>query len=427
MHSLMINLRGLVYTSIRSVLMHKLRSFLTILGLVFGVASVIVMLAVAEGASRSAQEQIESLGVNNIIVRTVKPNINAPIDFRSFIMKYGLKYEDLRRIEDAIPTAVRVMPMREYVHEARYGEYSLDARLVGVTPNYFAVNRLEPARGRLLESTDIEDRANVCVIGEAVATELFPGQSAIDKSILVGYNHFFRVVGVLNYRTPSAGIGSSLAAQDLNYDIVVPLSSDRSRIGDVLFKREQGSVTRQRLELSQITIEVANRHQVKSTAQAIESLMAVNHPDRDYSITIPLDLIEQAQATQRIFNVVLGATAAISLLVGGIGIMNIMLASVSERTREIGIRRALGAKQIDIIVQFLVETAVLSIVGTVLGLAIGLAAPSLVASISGMKTIITTGSLLIACAVSLVVGILSGIYPARQAAKLDPIEALRYS
>lgn len=131
---------------------------------------------------------------------------------------------------------------------------------------------------------------------EAVATELFPGQSAIDKSILVGYNHFFRVVGVLNYRTPSAGIGSSLAA------------SDCSRIGDVLFKREQGSVTRQRLELSQITIEVANRYQVKSTAQTIESLMAVNHPDRDYSITIPLDLIEQAQATQRIFNVVLGAT-----------------------------------------------------------------------------------------------------------------------
>ncbi len=427
MTSLLVNLQGLVYMSIRSVLMHKLRSFLTILGLVFGVASVIVMLAVAEGASRSAQEQIELLGVNNIIVRTVKPTTNAPIDVRSFIMKYGLQYEDLRRLEDTVKTAVRMMPMREYVHEARYGEQSLDARVVGVTPSYFQVNRLQLARGRFIESTDMESRANVCVIGEAVAKELFPGQNAIGKSILISSQHFFRVIGVLNYRTPSAGIGSSLAAQDLNYDIVVPLSSDRSRIGDVLYKREQGSFSRQRLELSQITIEVEGRHQVKSTAEAIESLLAVNHPDRDYSITIPLDLIEQAQATQRIFNVVLGATAAISLLVGGIGIMNIMLASVSERTREIGIRRALGAKQIDIIVQFLVETAVLSIVGTCIGLAAGIAAPALVAYVSGMKTVITGASLVIASVVSLCVGVLSGIYPARQAAKLDPIEALRYS
>jgi putative ABC transport system permease protein len=426
MVSLLANLRGLIYMSLRSVMMHKLRSFLTILGLVFGVASVIVMLAVAEGASRSAQEQIESLGVNNIIVRTVKPATSAPIDFRSFVMKYGLTYDDLRRIEDTIPSAVRIMPMREFVHESRFGEYSVDARVVGVTPSYFEVNRLTLARGRFIDETDLQARNNVCVIGEAVATEVFPGQSAIGKSILVSTNHFFRVVGVLMYRTPSAGVGSSLSAQDLNYDIVIPLTADRSRIGDVLRKEEQGSFSSQRLELSQITVEVENRHQVKSTALAIESLLAKNHPDNDFSITIPLDLIEQAQATQRIFNIVLGATAAISLLVGGIGIMNIMLASVSERTREIGIRRALGAKQQDIIIQFLVETAVLSTVGTSIGLLIGMAAPSLVAYASGMKTVVTTWSLLIACVVSLAVGVLSGIYPARQAAKLDPIEALRY-
>ena len=420
------NFRGLVFTSLRSLMMHKLRSFLTILGLVFGVASVIVMLAVAEGASRAAQEQIELLGVNNVIVRSLKPSITAPINYRSFVMEYGLTYDDLRSVEETIPTAVKVMPMREFIHEARYGEYKLDARVVGASPSYFTVNRLTLARGRFLEATDLEARNNVCVIGEAVAMELFPGQSALGKSLHLDAKHFFRVVGVLQYRTPSAGVGSSLAAQDLNYDIVIPLTSDRSRIGDVLSKREQGSFSRQRLELSQITIEVQNRGQVKSTAKAIESSLAATHPDKDYSITIPLDLIEQAQATQRIFNFVLGSTAAISLLVGGIGIMNIMLASVSERTREIGIRRALGAKQWDIIMQFLVETAVLSLIGTIIGLGIGVTFPQLVTYISGMKTFITTSSLFIASAVSLSVGIASGIYPARRAAKLDPIEALRY-
>lgn len=417
---------GMLKTALRGVLMHKLRSMLTVLGLVFGVASVIVMLAVAEGASRQAQRQIEALGVNNLIVRTVKPvEDNAEINFRSFEQNYGLTYGDLRRIQDTITTVVKVTPLREFNQEARYGDKKLEARLVGVYPNYFATNRLQLARGRFLEPTDLSNRQNVCVVGEEIATKIFPGVSPIGKSLQIDNQTFFRIVGVLRYKTPSAGVGSSLSAEDLNRDVVIPLTTDRSRIGDVIERREQGSFSRQRLELSQITVEVSDRWQVKATAAALDSVLAKFHPRQDYRITVPLDLLEQAQATQRIFNFVLGATAAISLLVGGIGIMNIMLATVSERTREIGIRRALGAKQSDIIVQFLIETASLSLFGTGVGVVVGLAAPTLVAYLSGMETVVTVWSIAVAALVSLTVGIIFGIYPARAAARLDPIEALR--
>ncbi len=413
-------------TAIRGVLMHKLRSALTILGLVFGVASVIVMLAVAEGASQQAQAQIEALGVNNIIVRSVKPTTTeSEIDYNSFEQNFGLTYDDLRRVEQTIQTVVSVTPMREFPQEARYGDKTLDARMVGVHPTYFTTNRIEIARGRMLGQVDLQTRANVCVVGDEIAREVFLGQSPLGKSIQVGNQHFFRIVGVQKYKTPSAGVGSSLSAEDLNRDVVIPLTTDRSRIGDVIDREEQGSYSRQRLELSQMTVEVLNRYHVKATAAALEGLLAKYHPRGDYAITVPLDLLEQAQATQRIFNFVVGATAAISLLVGGIGIMNIMLATVSERTREIGIRRALGAKQGDIILQFLVETASLSLFGTAIGVVVGLATPALVSYASGMGTAVTLSSVLIAALVSLTVGIIFGIYPARQAARLDPIEALR--
>lgn len=412
--------------AIQSVFMHKLRSTLTILGLVFGVASVIVMLAVAEGASQQAQRQIASLGVRNIIVRSVRPTISeSQMDDNAFEQNFGITYEDLRRIRDALDSLISITPLREFSQEARYGAHVIDARIVGAFPTYFSANRIELAAGRLLDDSDILQRRNVCVVGEETAQRLFPGSSPLGKSIQVANEHFFRVVGVQRFKTPSAGVGSSLSAQDMNRDVVIPLTTDRSRIGDVIERAEQGSYTRQRLELSQITVEVASIEEVKSTASALDSLLSKVHPQRDFAIVIPLDLLEQAQATQRIFNFVLGATAAISLLVGGIGIMNIMLATVSERTREIGIRRALGAKQNDIILQFLIETATLSLFGTFIGVVVGLGAPLLVSRVSGMETEVTWWSVLVAAGVALTVGIIFGIYPARQAARLDPIEALR--
>jgi putative ABC transport system permease protein len=420
--------RAIFGTSIRGVLLHKLRSLLTVLGLVFGVASVIVMLAVAEGASQQAQKQIEALGINNVILHSKKPSSTGEdINFRSFEQDFGLTYDDLRRIQDTLTSVTSVTPLREFRQEARYGAQTIDARIVGVYPSYFEMNKIEIVRGRPIEPMDLKQRANVCVIGEDIARKVFRGKSPINKSILVDNQHFFRIVGVQGYKTPSAGVGSSLSASDMNQDIVIPLTTDRSRVGDVISRRQQGSYTRERIEISQITVGVINRHHVRPVSAALHGLLAKYHPKEDYAITIPLDLLEQAQATQRIFNFVLGSTAAISLLVGGIGIMNIMLASVSERTREIGIRRALGAKQNDIVFQFLIETASLSLLGTAIGVIVGLAAPALVAYLSGMETIVTLWSVVVASAVSITVGIVFGIYPARQAARLDPIEALRHS
>jgi len=409
----------------RSLLMHKLRSLLTVLGLVFGVASVIIMLAVAEGASQQVQNQIASLGVNNVIVRSIQPTDDDKDGSNQGTLSFGLTYDDMQRINETIDTVVSTTPQREFVHEARFGGNALDSRVVGVYTNYAKGNSLRMARGRFINQSDLKYLRNVCVLGSDIAQDLFGHQSPIGKSIQISNQHFFRVIGVTEWRTPSAGIGSSMSAQDYNLDVYIPLTSDRTRIGEELYRNRQGSRTSQKIELSQLTVEVDSTDNVKATAEVLEGLLIKFHPRKDYKITVPLDLLQQARATQRVFSVVLGSTAAISLLVGGIGIMNIMLASVSERTREIGIRRALGARQRDIIAQFLVETSVLSAIGTMIGLIVGLSAPTLVTLTSGMETRLTLWSPVIAVLVSLTVGIVSGIYPAHRASRLDPIEALR--
>lgn len=417
---------AMIRMSLRSLLLHKLRSFLTVLGLVIGVASVIIMLAIVEGAGLAAQRQIESVGINNIIVRSVKPtDEDRQQQTSDRTLEYGLTFQDLRRISETLPNVRKIAPFREFRYEARHLDQMVEARLVGLEPDYADANHLKIAEGRFIEDRDLNSQANVCVLGAELATKLFRFESPMGKSVQVANKYRFVVVGVAEPKMSSAGVGSSLSAQDFNRDIYIPLTTDQKRIGEILIERRDGNFKREKLELSQLTVQVYEPTQVKSTAAAIESLLGSTHTAQDYVITIPLDLLEQRRANQRIFSFAMGGIAAISLLVGGIGIMNIMLATVSERTGEIGIRRALGARQSDITLQFMTETLVLSGTGALLGAAVGLVAPPLISWFTGRETAITVWAPVVAVLVAMATGMVFGIYPARRAAALDPIEALR--
>jgi putative ABC transport system permease protein len=410
-----------VTSALRNLSLHKLRVFLTILGLIFGVSSVIAMIAIAEGASLEAQRQIAELGATNIIVRSIKPITEANPSRQQndgFTLKYGLTYSDFDRIRDTLPTVTAVTPVREFPQNARHLDKEIECRVVGVNPDYLSVTGQHVAEGRFISDADLQSFANVAVIGSEASEKLFPLGDPIDKTIRLGENHYYRIVGVTDYKAPSAGTGTSLAAQDLNKDVYIPLTTDRIRFGQVLTNRKQGNYTAEKIELSQITIAVDSMENVKRTHEALDSMLFQFHPKRDYSITVPLELLEKAEATKRIFNLVLGSIASISLLVGGIGIMNIMLATVSERTREIGIRRALGARRRDIVGQFLIETAVMSASGGLIGVVLGMAAPMLVSRLSGVPVVIRPSAPIVAFLIAMSIGCVFGVL-------LDPVEALR--
>ncbi len=234
------------------------------------------------------------------------------------------------------------------------------------------------------------------MIGDEAAEKLFPFGDPVGQSIRIGEDHFYRIVGVTAHKAASSGMGGSLIAQDFNRDVYIPLTTDRARFGELLTNEKPGVFIAEKIELSQVTVTVDAMENVKRTAEAIDSMLKQFHPKTDYTITIPLELLEKAEATKRIFNLVLGSIASISLLVGGIGIMNIMLATVSERTREIGIRRALGARRRDIVEQFLIECTVMSSSGGIIGVLLGIGVPPLVSHLSGMPVVIRPWSPVIA-------------------------------
>ncbi len=430
---------------IRSLMLHKLRSSLAVLGILIGVTAVIWLVAMGEGVSHQAQEQIKNLGATSIIVQTVKPSdeANPNAGSRSGI-SYGLLREDYNRLISNVPTITKAVPMREITREVRRDQAAVSGQVIGCTPEYFDINRMHIAQGRSLTDSDMRDLDNVVVLAHEVAAKLFPILEPIGRSVQIGVE-FYVVIGVASPRTASAAIGGSFAGRQYDRDVYIPLSTFRRRIGDQVITIRGGTFQNETIELNQITTVVDSIDSVDASADVIRELLRRYHKTIDYAIVVPKELLEQAETMQMMFNLLLLIIAGISLLVGGIGIMNIMLATVTERTREIGIRRALGATKREIIQQFLWETVVLSGIGGLLGVVIGfLCGPTVKAVRSGIETFfpevwstlpptihaleprLAPWSIVAAFCISVGVGVVFGIYPAQRAANMDPIQALRH-
>jgi putative ABC transport system permease protein len=422
-------LRRTIRLGIRSLWLHRLRSLLTVLGIVFGVCSVIAMLAIGEGASFEAQEQIKNLGSQNIIVRSLKPPEEEKVSDKgsqNYVLEYGITYTDVRRIRSTIPGVTIVLParnMRDYVWNI---SRRVDCEVVGTVPWYPQMRNHHVASGRFFTDVDMDGQASVCVLGAEMVRALFPLETPLGKHVRVGAD-YYQVIGVMEPRGQDPKTEETQEnAKPASHRMFIPIETAKLRYGEVLMRRRSGSFEAERVQLHEVTVKVASLEDVTTVADAVKEVLQRNHKKKDYEVVVPLELLRRAERTKEIFNIVLGSIAAISLLVGGIGIMNIMLASVTERTREIGIRRALGARRHDIIAQFLVETVLLSGIGGIMGVLLGIAIPFVVSHAAGMKTIITLWSPFLAFSISGLVGVVFGLYPAFRAANMDPVEALRH-
>ena len=414
---------------IKTIWLHKLRSFLTALGVVFGVASVVAMLAIGEGASYEAQEQIRKLGSQNIILHSAKPpdGQGSSGESRSMISEYGITLRDIEQIRQTVP-GIRVVVPSRYISENIWNlDHSVDGHVMGVLPVYPEMRNRRILQGRFFNDLEMHDFLPVCVINQTVAARLFQLSSPVGKSVRVK-GFYYKVIGIIedegHAMSADAGGGGSADAQA---QIMIPFTTLMDQYGEVFFRFRTGGFEAEKVQFHEAVIRVEDVNMVESRAEAIRHLMTSNHKKEDWRIIVPVELLKQAERTKQIFSIVLGSIAAISLLVGGIGIMNIMLASVTERTREIGIRRALGARQNDIVVQFLIETVLLAGVGGVLGVALGLSIPLAVTKFAGVTTVIKMWSPILAFSISVFTGIAFGIYPARRAALMNPVEALRHN
>ena len=413
------HLRETIDLSITGLTSHKLRTCLTMLGIIFGVAAVIAMLSIGEGAKQEALQQIRQMGIHNIIVQHWNPEEDDEGEEagENRNLSAGLSVYDADAVAEICPLAEIVSPQRELKTKARFGSTRLPTMLVGTTPNYLDVLNARLNQGVFITEDDIANARRVCVLGSDAKRKLFYVEEALGQQIKLR-SQWFTVVGILEDKGAAGGkIGGVLEVRNTDEDIYVPLTTLLKR-----FKWESGDA-----ELTQITVKVSDAGRLQEAANIIRSMVKRRHRGvEDFKIAIPEELLRQSQSTQRIFNIVMGCIAGISLVVGGIGIMNIMLASVLERTREIGIRRALGARRADVLAQFLTEAVMVSLIGGIIGIVLGYSMTEVITLYAHWKTIVQPWTIILSFGVAAAVGVGFGYYPARKAALLNPIDALRY-
>jgi putative ABC transport system permease protein len=434
----------------RSLWLHKLRAFLSVLGIIIGTAAVIALTGFGEGSMQDALDDIARQGATNIIVRSVKPVEESASQQRSRVLAYGLNFDDYKRLQ-TLRSVEFMVPMRIFPQQIRRLQYLVpNGRVVATTADYQYVNKFEMALGRFLqeddpgdgdedEGTEGDDRAlgddramrNVCVLGSEIAERLFPFEHPLGKSIVINRMHY-RVVGVVSERMPTGGTGGSQAAEEFNNDVYIPIRTSFGRIGERVFFRASGAFSAEEVKLSQVTLKITEMSKVKGVGKAIRDQLEQNHLKKDWAVTIPLDRLEEAERARDRYTMLLVVIASISLFVGGIGIMNIMLATVTERTREIGIRRALGAKRRDITLQFIIEAVAQTSLGGLMGVLLGLGIVFLIPFLalkffdSNLPAKVNVFWVFMSLFVAIAVGVAFGWYPAWKASRLDPIEALRH-
>ncbi|HAI16448.1 MAG: ABC transporter ATP-binding protein [Gammaproteobacteria bacterium] len=426
----LVRFKKITQVGIKSIFSHGLRSMLTVLGIVIGVAAVIAMLAVSEGASYEAQQQFRDLGASNILLKSVKPAEVEENSRQGFgppqAVVYGLTNADITTIRDTIPGVSNVISSRIVKKNVWNLGINTNTDVVGTTVDYPVSRNYNLRAGRFFSQAEVRDHANVVVLSDEVANALFPIDNPIGQSIKID-SDYYNVVGIMESEGFSnlgqSQAGSSNAAPSR---IFIPFTASKSRFGETTMRQTAGGMESETVELHEAIIQIEGQESVIEVGEIIEQILQRRHKEVDYEIEVPLALLRQAEESALRDQIVAGAIAGISLLVGGIGIMNIMLASVTERTREIGIRRAMGAKKRDIITQFLVEAVILSGVGGVIGVVLGVVIPIIISIFWGMTTIVTPIAPILAFSISAMIGVIFGIYPSMRAADMDPVEALRH-
>jgi len=443
--------------AIEAVFVNKFRSILTALGIIFGVAAVIAMMAIGNGAQKEILDQMKLVGVNNIIIlpKTEKSKSSSNTNESSTQQqkdskdngKYspGLTMKDVQGIKDFIPTVQCVSPEVIYKTDIMKDGIKSSTKLTGVTPDFFTVFNLDLERGEMFNEEQLQNGKSVCIIGPAIKSKFFPRENPVGKEIKCGHI-WLKVIGVLRKRSMNQSAIEDLGISDYNNSIYAPIQTlllrfkDRSLItssslrgggsfygGDfeVTFgDDEDASATNQ---IDKIVVQVRESQQINPTTEILKRMMKRRHGGTDdFEIKVPELLLKQEQRTKDIFNIVLGAIASISLIVGGIGIMNIMLASVMERIKEIGIRQAIGARKMDIVLQFLTEATLISITGGLIGILLGIGISRIITEITGILTIVSPISIIISFGVSATVGIAFGYMPAKRASQQDPVASLRH-